>query len=111
MARVSVFLAVLLVVLTFNAYACILPLQPASEMDCSSEPDEPIRETCDAFLELGPHSSASSSHQIDTTIQFERAGPVNLLPDAFIPLVSITTPPRGAHTPLHLSIHTTVLRI
>lgn len=111
MVRISVFLAVLLVVLTFNAYACILPLQPAGEMDCSSETDEPIRETCDAFLELGPHSSASSSHHVDTTIQFESVEPVDLLPDAFVPLVSITTPPRGAHTPLHFSIHTTVLRI
>lgn len=111
MARVSVVLAVLLVVLTFNAYACILPLQPTSEMDCSSATDEPIRETCDAFLELGPHSSASFSLPLDSTIQLESVEPVDLLPDAFILLVSITTPPRGAQTPLHLSIPTTVLRI
>jgi hypothetical protein len=36
MRRISLLLAFLLVVLTFNAYACILPLQQSAEMDCTS---------------------------------------------------------------------------
>jgi hypothetical protein len=110
MARVSVILAVLLVVLTFNAYACILPLQQTSAMDCPSGTEEPVRGTCDAFLELGPQSQASSSDSAHT-FQLQCALPVPLLLDSIVPLVQVTEPPRSADTPIHLSISTTVLRI
>ena len=39
------FLVSLLLVLTFNAYACILPLQTPSQMDCSSTTEQPVRQT------------------------------------------------------------------
>jgi hypothetical protein len=109
MARICVYLAVLLLVLTFNAYACVLPLQPES-MDCSSATEQPVRQTCDAFLELGPQSHASSSQELPTlkVLEFEAAPqlptPVSLV---FRP----EHPPRGADTSIHLSIPTTVLRI
>jgi hypothetical protein len=111
MARISVFLAVLLVVLTFNAYACVLPLQQTSEMDCTTGMEAPVRGACDAFLEIGPQSRLSSTN---TVYAFHLACvlPVHLLPpDTFVPLVRVTKPPRSPNTPIHLSIHTTVLRI
>lgn len=110
MARVSVFLAVLLVVLTFNAYACVLPLQLPTEMDCTSGMEQPVRGTCDAFLEIGPQSQLPF-HTALHTFHLVCALPVPLLPDSFIPLVRITEPPRSADTPIHRSIQTTILRI
>ena len=64
MTRICTFLVLLLLVLTFNAYACLLPLQPESAMDCSSATEQPVRETCDAFLELGPQSHASFNQDL-----------------------------------------------
>lgn len=110
MARVSVLLALLLVVLTFNAYACILPLPQPPAMGCPSETEEPARGTCDAFLELGPQSQASFSDSAPT-FQLQCALPVHLLLDSFVPLVQVTEPPHSADSPIHLSIPTTVLRI
>ena len=110
MGRISGFLAVLLVVLTFNAYACILPLQQSTESDCSSGTEEPIRGTCDAFLELGPQSQLSSN-STDHTVHLDWGVPVLPLPKTFVPLVRVTEPPRSGDTPVHRSIHTTVLRI
>ena len=108
MARICVFLAVLLVVLTFNAYACLLPLQPES-MDCSSATAQPVRQTCDAFLELGPQSHASSSQELPILkLDFEVAPQ---LPTPVLLVFRPEHPPRGADTPIHLSIPTTVLRI
>ena len=109
MARMSVCLATLLVVLTFNAYACLLPLQSEGGMDCSSATEQPVRQTCDAFLELGPQSHTSSSQELPTLkVDFEDA------PQLHIPIRLVFRPehpPRGADTPIHLSIPTTVLRI
>jgi hypothetical protein len=106
----AIFLVLLLLILTFNAYACILPLPPAPHMDCSSGTEEPVRETCDAFLEIGPHSQFSSHYAI-SSLHLECTVPVHVLPDTLIPLVRVTEPPRSADTPIHPSIHTTVLRI
>jgi len=108
MARICTFLVLLLLVLTFNAYACVLPLQPES-MDCSSATEQPVRQTCDAFLELGPQSHASFTQELPTlNVDFEAAP--QLSPSVFL----VCRPehrPRGADTPIHLSIPTTVLRI
>lgn len=110
MARMAVFLVFLLVVLTFNAYACVLPLQQSAAMDCTSGMEEPVRAICDAFLEMGPQPQ-SSVHDAVNTVQLEYALSVRLLPDTFVPLIRVTEPPRSADTPIHLSIQTTVLRI
>lgn len=114
MARLCVLLVVLLLLLTFNAYACVLPLPSSSvQMDCSSHADETdrqtVRQTCDAFLEIGPHSQFSSNHA-DGTFNLEYAVPVQL-PDTFVFVSVPTQPPRSADTPTHPSIPTTVLRI
>src|SRR5215510_10927775 len=113
-ARLCGLLVVLLLLLTFNAYACVLPLPSSSvQMHCSSDVDEPVqqtvRQTCDAFLELGPHTQVSSDHH-DTTFNLQYLVPVQL-PDTFVFVCVPTPPPRSADTPTHPSIPTTVLRI
>ena len=109
MSRICIFLVLLLSVLTFNAYACVLPLQSVSAMDCSSATEQPVRQTCDAFLELGPQSQASSSQELPTLqVDFEA---VPQLPTPALVVFRPEHPPRGADTPIHLSISTTVLRI
>ena len=109
MARMSTFLVLLLLVLTFNAYACLLPPQSASGMDCSSATEQPVRQTCDAFLQLGPQSLASFTEELPTIkVEFHVAPQ---LPTSVFLVYRTEHPPRGADTPIHLSIPTTVLRI
>jgi hypothetical protein len=68
-----------------------------------------MRQTCDAFLELGPHSEVSSHHGLTTTtLDFEVAVQ---LPVAVFSVLTPDHPPRDADTPTFLSIQTTVLRI
>lgn len=109
MARLCGFLAVLLLLLTFNAYACVLPLSTTSEMNCSSTTEEPIRQTCDAFLEIGPHSESSSNYGV-TTLHLDFDAPGQFL-ETGLPVSQPLRPPRGADTEAHLSIQTTVMRI
>lgn len=47
----SISLVGLLFGLTFNAYACLVPLYSAGQtpMGCESSPDQPVREHCDVF--------------------------------------------------------------
>ena len=109
MRRMAALLVLLLLVLTFNAYACLLPLQQDSAMDCSSATEQPVRQTCDAFLQLGPQSLASFTQELPSlNVDFE-AGPQ--LPTTVFLVSRTEHPPRGADTPVHLSIPTTVLRI
>lgn len=110
MARICTFLALLLLILTFNAYACVLPLPPQSAMDCSSATEQPVRQTCDAFLDLGPQSHASFSQELPIlkVLDFEA---VPQLPPAVLFVIRPEHPPRRADTPIHLSVPTTVLRI
>jgi hypothetical protein len=109
MARLSGFLAILLLVLTFNAYACVLPLPTPFEMNCSSTTEEPIRQTCDAFLEIGPQSESPSHHGV-TTLHLDFEMPVPF-PGPIFSVSQPASPPGGIDSHLHLSIHTTVLRI
>jgi hypothetical protein len=105
----AVFLASLLLILTFNAYACVLPLQSESAIDCSSADEQPVRQTCDAFLNLGPQSSPSLTQELPTfNVDFDAA--IQLATSVFV-VFRPEHPPRGADTPIHLSIPTTVLRI
>jgi hypothetical protein len=103
------FLVLLLLVLTFNAYACVLPLQPETAMDCSSATEQPVRQTCDAFLQLGPQSHASFGQELPSLNVDLDAVPQ--LPTSASLVLRTEYPPRGADTPIHLSIPTTVLRI
>ena len=109
MSRIATFLVLLLLILTFNAYACLLPLQPESAMDCSSATEQPVRQTCDAFLQLGPQSPASFTQELPTLNVDYEAAPQ--MPTSVFLVFRSEHPPRGADTPIHLSIPTTVLRI
>lgn len=110
MVRIAALLAGLLVILTFNAYACILPVPQSAEMDCSSGTEEPVRGTCDAFLELGPQPSSTSS-QSAPPIHIDWSMAAHLLPETHVPFVHVPNPPRSPDLSIHLSIHITVLRI
>ena len=105
----ATFLVFLLLILTFNAYACVLPLQTTTRMDCSSGTDDQARQTCDAFLEIGPQSQFFSHHVVNT-VNLECAVPIHV-PDTFVSGFEPTPLPRGSDTPIHRSIPTTVLRI
>ena len=109
MRQIAAFLVFLLLILTFNAYACVLPLQTVSEKDCSSEPEEQARQTCDAFLVIGPQSQPFANHPA-SLFTFEDAAPIQLRV-TFNPVLTPTPPPRNAVSPIHLSIPITVLRI
>ena len=107
MARLCTFLVFLLLILTFNAYACVLPLQTSSHMDCPSNTEEPSRQACDAFLVIGPHSSSdngSSPIHLDFAVVIQPA-------HAAVTAVQPTQQLLGRDTPTHPSIQTTVLRI
>ena len=109
MSRLSITLVFLLLLLTFNAYACILPLQTASNMDCSSTTEESPRQTCDAFLELGPHSKHVSDQNSSII-------PLEVAISSFPLNIECTnclshTPPAIKKSQTHISIATTVLRI
>lgn len=108
MCRMAASLVLLLLILTFNAYACLLPLQPEL-MDCSSATAQPVRQTCDAFLELGPQSHASSSQELPILKVDSEVAPQ--LPTPALLLFRPEHAPYSADTPVHLSIPTTVLRI
>ena len=109
MRRMASSLILLLLVLTFNAYACLLPLQSASAIDCSSATDEPVRQTCDAFTQLGPQSPLSSSQELPILKMDIEVAPQ--LPNSVFVVFRAQHPPHGADTLIHLSIPTTVLRI
>ncbi|HEU4683950.1 MAG TPA: hypothetical protein VFS39_05565 [Nitrospira sp.] len=109
MRRMALFLVSLLLVLTFNAYACVLPLQSAPAVDCSSADEQPLRQACDAFLTLGPQSSGSlpqdlPAFNVDFDASLERPTPL-------CAVIRTDLPPHSADTPIHIAIPTTVLRI
>lgn len=109
MSRLSTFLVLLLLALTFNAYACVLPLQNSSNMDCPSTADEPLRQTCDAFLEIGPLSKQVSDQSSSLTPLEVGIASYPLNPEPTNELSH--TPSAIQNTGIHISIATTVLRI
>ncbi len=67
----AVTLALLFLGLSFNAYACLLPLNGASASamanGCPSQEEQPARQFCDAFTTLGvqasPQADPASNYQ------------------------------------------------
>lgn len=76
MRRARVFLAGTLVLLflglSFNAYACLVPLYGATVATmgkgCSDSQDRPVRQFCDAFKTLGVQSAAELQQTINCQI-------------------------------------------
>jgi len=56
-SHIAVFLAVVYLLLSFNAYACLLPMSGGAVMekgsDCAKPQEQPARQLCDAFKSLG----------------------------------------------------------
>lgn len=55
--------------LSFNAYACLVPLFGVADMamgnGCSDPEEQPVRQFCDAFKTLGVQASPQSQSAID----------------------------------------------
>lgn len=67
-------IVLLFLLLSFNAYACVLPLfgvpQAAMGAGCADPQDQPARQFCDAFKTLGIHNSAHSFAAMDYQTSF-----------------------------------------
>lgn len=103
--------------LSFNAYACLVPLFGATDASmngCSSGEEQPARQFCDTFKTLGIESLQYSPHLYLSATQY----PEFLCP-AEVPLLIdrvLTSSHRGPHRFIESSsqdvlLKTTVLRI
>ena len=65
-------LIVLFLALSFNAYACLLPVNgvasAAMENGCSTPDEQPVRQFCDAFKTLSVQSAVELHSTIDCQI-------------------------------------------
>lgn len=64
----SISLVLFLFGLTFNAYACLIPLYSAAStpMDCGSPSDQPAREYCDVFKTFSVEHADHDFSWLDT---------------------------------------------
>ncbi len=66
----STTLVLLLVVLSFNAYACLLPVSSSSSTEmgngCSTPVEQPARQVCDAFKTFKAEASGQSQSTFDS---------------------------------------------
>ena len=110
-------IVVFLLVFSFNAYACLLPLSGTDDVSmangCSTPVEQPVRQLCDAFKTLGVESSPQASslhmdHHWSAADQVSAA-----LPAVNCRLVRISSPyhPLESSSPPHQSLPSTVLRI
>ncbi|MCP9456483.1 MAG: hypothetical protein NNA18_10300 [Nitrospira sp.] len=110
-------IAVLLLVFSFNAYACVLPLAGTTDASmangCSTPMEQPARPLCDAFKTLGVESSPQLSflhmdHHWSAADQMPAA-----LPVVSCRLAKISSPYHSleSSSPPHQSLASTVLRI
>ena len=108
-------LVLLLLLFSFNAYACLLPLfavpQTAMGGGCADPQDQPVRQFCDTFTTLGLHAASDFHLSVDVQV---------VSPAEAAPLTSvISLSPRTAsfqgypaqRPPQDALIRTTVLRI
>lgn len=112
---IAVFIALLFFGLTFNAYACLVPLfgvpEAAMDRDCSSPQDQPVRQFCDSFKTLGIQASPAPLQASDAHADLESLG-------GTAPLDSSATPWRYgqeqhflSYPPADLFLRINVLRI
>ncbi len=66
----STILVLLLLVLSFNAYACLLPVSNSSSPEmgngCSTPEEQPSRQVCDAFKTFNVEASSQSQPTFDS---------------------------------------------
>lgn len=77
---IAIVLAVIYLLLAFNAYACLIPLysgvQAATGSSCAMPQEQPVRDACDAFKVLG----------------VQTLSPIQPLPDSLIHVVACDLP-------------------
>ncbi len=66
-------LAVVYLLLSFNAYACLLPLssnvQTTKGSDCAMPKEQPVRDACDAFKAIGVQTPSFAQPLPDCHLQ------------------------------------------
>ena len=71
--HIAVTLAVVYLLLSFNAYACLLPMAVVAVMeqgsDCAKPQEQPARQQCDAFKTLGVQTVPPFQPMPDTLAQ------------------------------------------
>ena len=108
-------LVLLLLLFSFNAYACVLPLfgvpQAAMGGGCADAQDEPIRQFCDSFTTLGLHAALDFHFSVDAPV----VSPAEAAPLTSLISLSLRTPSiqeyPAQRPPQDALVRTTVLRI
>lgn len=109
-------IVVFLLVFSFNAYACVLPLSGTSDASmangCSTPVEEPARQLCDAFKILGVESSPqlSLSH-LDHHWPADHVLPMLQTVSRQLQRIVHPYPSFDSSSPPHQSLASTVLRI
>jgi len=108
-------LVLLLLIFSFNAYACLLPLfglpQAAMGGSCADPQDQPVRQFCDTFTTLGLHAASDFHHSVDAQVVY----PAEAIPLAWLMSLFTRTPHLQGYPaqkpPQDALVRTTVLRI
>lgn len=108
-------LVLLLLIFSFNAYACLLPLfgvpQAAMGGGCADQQDQPVRQFCDNFTTLGLHAASDFHHSVDA----QGVSPADTVPLTWLMSLSTWTPLIQGYPaqrpPQDALVRTTVLRI
>jgi hypothetical protein len=108
-------LVLLLLIFSFNAYACLLPLfgvpQAAMGGSCADPQDQPVRQFCDTFTTLGLHAASDFHLSVDVQV----VSPTEAAPLTSLISFSLRTPSIQGYPaqrpPQDALIRTTVLRI
>ncbi len=108
-------LVLLLLIFSFNAYACLLPLFGVSQAtmggSCADPQDQPIRQFCDTFTTLGLHTDSVFHLSFDTQV----VSPAEAAPQTWLTSLSAWTPfvqgYPAQRPPQDALVRTTVLRI
>ncbi len=95
-------LAAVYFLLSFNAFACLIPLYGGVEVakgsDCSMPEEQPARQYCDAFKTLSVQSAPSALQAVDFSAHAVVAvEPLAL--QSFLPLVHLSARPWGEPPP------------
>lgn len=109
-------IVVFLLVFSFNAYACVLPLSGTTDASmangCSTPVEEPVRQLCDAFKILGVESSPQSSlSHMDHHWPADHMLPVLQTVSRQLQRIFHPYPSFESSSPPHQSLASTVLRI
>jgi len=108
-------LVLLLLIFSFNAYACVLPLfgvpQAAMGGGCADQQDQPVRQFCDTFTTLGLHAASDFQLSVDTQVVSPAEAAPLTSPISLSPRIPSTQGYPAQRPPQDALVRTTVLRI